>query len=70
MIVDTALKRFASVDALMNNVGTFFAKPFTEHTPEDFRTLSATHMRGDDHQEGIDAISRSLAMDTRCRALA
>jgi hypothetical protein len=70
MVVDTALKRFASVDALMNNVGTFFAKPFTEHTPEDFRTLSATHMRRDDHQGGIDAISRSLAMDTRCRALA
>jgi NAD(P)-dependent dehydrogenase (short-subunit alcohol dehydrogenase family) len=41
MIVDTALKRFASVDALMNNV-----------------------------QGGIDAISRSLAMDTRSRAFA
>jgi NAD(P)-dependent dehydrogenase (short-subunit alcohol dehydrogenase family) len=62
MIVDTALKRFASVDALMNNVGTLSAKPFTAHTPEDFRTLLSTHLRRDDHQGDIDAISRSLAI--------
>jgi NAD(P)-dependent dehydrogenase (short-subunit alcohol dehydrogenase family) len=68
--VDTALKRFASVDALMNNLGTVFAKPFTEHTPENFRTLSSTNLRRDDHQGGIDAMSRSLAMDMRCRAFA
>src|ERR1700733_13702297 len=36
MIVGTALQRFGSVDALVNNAGVFFAKPFTEYTPEDF----------------------------------
>lgn len=36
-IVGTALKRFGSVDALVNNAGIFFAKPFTEYTREDFR---------------------------------
>ena len=40
MIVGTAMKRFGSVDALVNNAGIFFAKPFTEYTPEDFRALS------------------------------
>jgi len=56
MIVDTALKRFASVYALINNIGTVFAKPFTERTPENFRTLSSTNLRRDDHQRSIDAV--------------
>src|SRR5262249_4696087 len=30
-IVATALKRFGSVDALVNNAGIFFTKPFTEY---------------------------------------
>ena len=46
MIVGTALKRFGSVDALVNNAGVFFAKPFTEYTPEDFRALSSTNLDG------------------------
>src|SRR5260370_21748911 len=46
MIVGTAVKRFGSVDALVNNAGIFFAKPFTEYTPEDFRVLSSTNLDG------------------------
>jgi NAD(P)-dependent dehydrogenase (short-subunit alcohol dehydrogenase family) len=46
MIVGTAVKRFGSVDALVNNAGIFFAKPFTEYTPEDFRMLSSTNLDG------------------------
>jgi NAD(P)-dependent dehydrogenase (short-subunit alcohol dehydrogenase family) len=46
MIVGTALKQFGSVDALVNNAGIFFAKPFTEYTPEDFRVLSSTNLDG------------------------
>jgi len=46
MIVGTALKRFGSVDALVNNAGIFFAKSFTEYTPEDFRALSSTNLEG------------------------
>ncbi len=45
-VVTTALKRFGSVDALVNNAGIFFPKPFTEYTSEDFRALSATNLEG------------------------
>jgi NAD(P)-dependent dehydrogenase (short-subunit alcohol dehydrogenase family) len=46
MIVGTAVKQFGSVDALVNNAGVFFAKPFTEYTPEDFLVLSSTNLDG------------------------
>src|SRR5262245_17227560 len=46
MIVGTAVKRFGSVDALVNNAGIFFPKPFTEYTPDDFRLLSSTNLDG------------------------
>jgi NAD(P)-dependent dehydrogenase (short-subunit alcohol dehydrogenase family) len=36
-VVETALSRFRSIDALVNNAGIFFTKPFTDYTPEDFR---------------------------------
>src|SRR6266480_2616762 len=45
-IAATAVKRFGSLDALVNNAGIFFAKPFTEYTPEDFRALSSTNLDG------------------------
>ena len=45
-IVTTAVKRFGSVDALVNNAGIFFAKPFTEYTADDFRALSSTNLEG------------------------
>jgi len=44
MIVGTAVKRFGSVDALVNNAGIFFSKPFTDYTTEDFRALSSTNL--------------------------
>src|ERR1700688_4899612 len=37
MIVGTATERFGSVDALVNNAGIFFAKPFTEYTTAALR---------------------------------
>jgi NAD(P)-dependent dehydrogenase (short-subunit alcohol dehydrogenase family) len=45
-IVTTAVKRFGSVDGLVNNAGIFFTKPFTEYTTEDFRALSSTNLDG------------------------
>jgi NAD(P)-dependent dehydrogenase (short-subunit alcohol dehydrogenase family) len=104
MIVNTAMKRFGGIDALVNNAGIFFVKPFTEYTIEDFRALSSTNLDGFIHttqlaikqmikqnhggsvvsitssivdnpisvltasvpmitKGGIDAISRSLAME-------
>src|SRR3954468_23093618 len=45
-IVETALSRFHSIDALVNNAGIFFTKPFTDYTAEDFNTLISTNVEG------------------------
>jgi NAD(P)-dependent dehydrogenase (short-subunit alcohol dehydrogenase family) len=45
-IVDAALSRFKSIDALVNNAGIFFTKPFTEYTAEDFKSLVSTNLAG------------------------
>jgi NAD(P)-dependent dehydrogenase (short-subunit alcohol dehydrogenase family) len=45
-IVEAAVQKFGSIDALVNNAGIFFAKPFTEYTPEDFKALSSTNLEG------------------------
>src|SRR6202022_3136404 len=45
-IVETALSRFKSIDALVNNAGIFFTKPFTDYTAEDFRSLVSTILEG------------------------
>lgn len=45
-IVRTAVDRFGSLDALVNNAGIFFAKPFTDYTEEDIDSLLGTNVRG------------------------
>ncbi|MFT3882396.1 MAG: SDR family oxidoreductase [Gemmatales bacterium] len=45
-MVETALARFRSIDALSNCAGIFFTKPFTEYTPEDIRSLVSTNIEG------------------------
>ena len=45
-LIETTLKRFGSLDALVNNAGIFISKPFIDYTPEDFRALSATNLEG------------------------
>ncbi len=45
-IVDVAMSKFRSIDALVNNAGIFFAKPFTDYTAEDFRSLASTNLEG------------------------
>lgn len=45
-VVKTALERFGSVDALVNNAGIFFPKPFLDYSTEDFRALSSTNLDG------------------------
>jgi NAD(P)-dependent dehydrogenase (short-subunit alcohol dehydrogenase family) len=45
-IVTTAVKRFGAIDALVNNAGIFFAKPFTDYTSEDFKALASTNLEG------------------------
>jgi NAD(P)-dependent dehydrogenase (short-subunit alcohol dehydrogenase family) len=45
-VVQIASSRFRSIDALVNNAGIFFAKPFTSYTAEDFRALASTNLEG------------------------
>jgi len=45
-IAETAVGKFGSIDALVNNAGIFFTKPFTDYTMEDFRNLTATNLDG------------------------
>jgi NAD(P)-dependent dehydrogenase (short-subunit alcohol dehydrogenase family) len=45
-IVETALSRFKSIDALVNNAGIFFTKPFTDYTADDFESLVSTNVEG------------------------
>jgi NAD(P)-dependent dehydrogenase (short-subunit alcohol dehydrogenase family) len=45
-IVETAVQKFGSINALVNNAGIFFTKPFTDYTSEDFQALSSTNLEG------------------------
>ncbi len=46
LVSKCALERFGSIDALVNNAGIFFTKPFLDYTVADFRVLSATNVEG------------------------
>jgi len=45
-IAETAISKFKSIDALINNAGIFFSKPFTDYTADDFRALASTNLEG------------------------
>jgi NAD(P)-dependent dehydrogenase (short-subunit alcohol dehydrogenase family) len=45
-IVETAVQKFGSIDALVNNAGIFFTRPFADYTAEDFKALSSTNLEG------------------------
>jgi NAD(P)-dependent dehydrogenase (short-subunit alcohol dehydrogenase family) len=45
-VVDAAVQRFGSIDAVVNNAGIFVAKPFVDYTADDFRTLVSTNVEG------------------------
>src|SRR6201988_888497 len=45
-VAETAISTFGSIDALVNNAGIFFTKPFTEYTAEDFKRLVSTNLDG------------------------
>ena len=45
-VVKTAISRFGSIDALVNNAGIFFTKAFTDYTAEDLKALSTTNLEG------------------------
>ena len=62
-IVETAVSRFGTVDGLVNNAGIFFAKAFTDYTPEDLRALSATNIDGFVYTTQL-AVKQMLAQKT------
>ena len=45
-VAETAISKFGSIDALVNNAGIFFTKPFTDYTAEDFKRLVSTNLEG------------------------
>jgi NAD(P)-dependent dehydrogenase (short-subunit alcohol dehydrogenase family) len=62
-IVETATSKFKSIDALVNNAGIFFAKPFTDYTADDFRALASTNLEGFIYVTQL-AIQQMLAQKT------
>jgi NAD(P)-dependent dehydrogenase (short-subunit alcohol dehydrogenase family) len=45
-IVETALRRFKSVDVLVNDAGIILNKAFTDYTPEEFKSIVSTNLDG------------------------
>lgn len=45
-VVEVAMEHFGRIDLLVNNVGIYVAKPFTEYTPEDFEAMISTNIGG------------------------
>ena len=45
-IAEVAKNTFGSIDALVNNAGIYFSKPFTEYTVDDLRSLVSVNIEG------------------------
>jgi NAD(P)-dependent dehydrogenase (short-subunit alcohol dehydrogenase family) len=45
-IADIAVTKFGSIDALLNNAGIFFSKPFTDYSVDDLRSLVSVNIEG------------------------
>jgi NAD(P)-dependent dehydrogenase (short-subunit alcohol dehydrogenase family) len=45
-IVEVAMSRFGSIDALVNNAGIYIAKGFTDYTIDDLRSLVSVNIEG------------------------
>jgi len=45
-VAGAAVKHFGRIDLLVNNVGIYLPKPFTEYTQEDFDVMIATNIAG------------------------
>ena len=40
------MSKFGSIDALVNNAGIYFSKPFTDYTVDDLRSLVSVNIEG------------------------
>src|SRR5271170_6106450 len=45
-VTQTAIAKFGSIDHVVNNVGIFSAKPFTDYTIDEFRGFVSTNLEG------------------------
>ena len=45
-VAELAIKKFGSIDAVVENAGIFFVKPFTDYTADDFKALVSTNLEG------------------------
>jgi NAD(P)-dependent dehydrogenase (short-subunit alcohol dehydrogenase family) len=45
-VADAAIKHFDRIDLLVNNVGIYIPKPFTDYTPADFELMIGTNVAG------------------------
>jgi NAD(P)-dependent dehydrogenase (short-subunit alcohol dehydrogenase family) len=45
-VVDAAVQKFGSIDAVVNNAGIFVAKAFVDYSADDFRSLVSTNLEG------------------------
>ena len=63
-VVETAIRTFGSIDAVVNNAGIFLTKPFVDYTIEDFRKLSSTNLDGFIHLTQL-AIRHMLVQKNR-----
>ncbi|HTA46924.1 MAG TPA: SDR family oxidoreductase [Bryobacteraceae bacterium] len=59
-IVETAMSRFGSIDAVVNNAGIFMTKRFIDFTDDDFQLLSDTNLLGYLHVTQL-AVKQMLA---------
>jgi NAD(P)-dependent dehydrogenase (short-subunit alcohol dehydrogenase family) len=62
-VVETAVKKFGSIDTLVNNAGIFFTKPFTDYSADDFRALVSTNLEGYIYITQL-AVKRMLAQNS------
>jgi NAD(P)-dependent dehydrogenase (short-subunit alcohol dehydrogenase family) len=62
-VVDTAVQKFGSIDAVVNAAGIFSAKPFTEYSADDFRALVSTNLEGYIYITQL-AVKRMLAQNS------
>jgi NAD(P)-dependent dehydrogenase (short-subunit alcohol dehydrogenase family) len=62
-VTKIAVDRFGSIDHLINNAGIYAAKPFTEYSAADFRSLVSTNLEGFIFITQL-AVKQMLAQDT------
>ncbi len=67
-VVEAAIEKFGSIDAVVNNAGIFVAKPFVDYTADDFRSLVSTNLEGYVHITQL-AVKQMLAQKSGGRVV-